>query len=662
MKRLGFLVLVLLVLLAIAGWRGHRWFQVEVLAGLPSDLTHLQGYRPPSACRILAADGSEIDRFYAERRFWVPLDELPAHLVRSVLVAEDRSFREHSGVDPRGISRALRANLEAGRIVQGGSTITQQVVKQLLTGGDRSYRRKLQEAVLARRLERTLTKDEVLELYLNLVALGSGNYGVEAAAQDYFSVSARDVDAGQAAMLAGLIPSPSAWSPRVDAMAAADRRRKVLAARVALGDLPEHEAEPHRDAPVLLPPPPSKAPPAPAFSTTVRRVLGESLGAAPTEFGLVVQTSLDLPTQRAAQTALANGLRTHSRRQAAETARRGLAVGEAWAEGAIVVVENATGRVIALVGGTDVQTEGFVRATQAKRQPGSTFKAFLYGAALASGRSATDPVWPVMEPDPEVWVDPPPPTRLRAALAASSNEAAKLLYRQLPPGKLVRVARGLGIESELRDDGALALGGSEVTPWELAQGFVGIARLGVPVQLSVVDAVRDVDGAVLGGRAGEVLHRGARLGRLPGTLGKRALDEGVAFELLDMLREVFRSGTAGAFRGPGRAGKTGTSDDYRDAWFAGMTPRHTVVVWVGADDRSPLGANEYGGVAALPIWDEVVRHLEGGEPAEWVPSGAAVRLEVGEARYWLRRGGPVEPKFPLEHVGAGSIPGFLSGR
>jgi penicillin-binding protein 1A len=653
------LLALLVAVLALGAWQAWRWVEVEVLDGLPDDLSHLQGYRPPSACRVLAADGTEVDRFYAERRFWVPLDELPDALVRSVLVAEDRSFREHAGVDPRGISRALRANLEAGRVVQGGSTITQQVVKQLLTGRERTLRRKAQEAVLAWRLERQLGKDPILELYLNLVALGAGNYGVEAAAQAYFGVSARAVDDGQAALLAGLIPSPSAWSPTVDPQAAASRRRLVLEARVALGDLSAAEAAPHYDAPVLLPPKERDGPWVPAYATAVRRVLTERLGDAPTRHGLVVRTALDLELQAVAQQALARGLKAHAARQGAETKRRGLEPGTPWAQGAIVVVENATGRVLALVGGTDVELEGFERATQAKRQPGSTFKAFLYGAKLATGGSAADPVWPA--PKVEGWVDPPAPTRLRAALAASSNEAAKHLYRGLPPGALVRVARDLGVDAELRDDGALAPGGSEVTPWQLAQGFVGIARLGSPVELALVDAVEDLDGAVVGRRGGEVVV-GRPLGRLPGAVGPRALEEGVAFELLDMLREVFRSGTARAFRGVGRAGKTGTSDDYRDAWFAGMTPDHTVVVWVGVDDRSPLGDDEYGGVAALPIWAEVVQHLQGPEPRPFTPSPRAVRHQVGGARYWLRRGGPTEPAYPRPRVGDGPIPGFLRGR
>lgn len=739
------------VVVLIAGLLGGRWFQVEVLAGLPDDLQSLRGWRPPGACRILAADGTEVHRFYDERRFWVPLDELPSHLPRSVLVAEDRSFLEHPGVDLRGIGRALRENVRAGRTVQGGSTITQQVVKKLLVGQDRTLRRKLREAVLAWRLERTLSKQEILELYLNYVALGSGNYGVEAAAQSYFGRSARDLDPGQSALLAGLIPAPSRYSPRANPRLAAERRALVLRSRVALGELQEDDLPRWLDAPVLEPVPPPE-PLAADYATAVVHHLEELLPrAAWTDQGLDVQTALDLPLQRAAHAAVSRALEGVRDRQgprgprgriedvaaflldapglsralgailepgpgdcfdavvgpggsleellagpfvfslppdeqrqtvaatAAGRARRSLArsvepgdrlrlcldpAGQPaldrspWAQGAAVVLENRTARVLAVVGDQDPRLGGFVRATQARRQPGSTFKGFVYAAALRDGLSQTDRVWP--PPPPEEGEEPPDPgPTLRSALAQSINKASVDLYRRRAPGSVVALAAALGVRTPLRDDPSVALGSSEVTPLDLASAYAALARMGVPQEPAWVDAVVDVDGRVLGVRGGEVdLAGGAGL---PGAPGPRALPDGVARELVDMLEAVVEGGTARAAHRPGfaRAGKTGTTDDHVDAWFVGMTPTHTVAVWIGVDDRLPLGWGEYGGRAALPAWMEIVDALPEVEGADFGPAPGAVLLPVRGQWQWVQRGRV--PRWVLRPPEVGDDPLFPFG-
>ena len=740
-RLLGFTLGVLL----IAGFAGGRWVHLEVLPGLPGDLQELRGWRPPGACRILAADGTEIHRFYDERRFWVPLDELPDHLARSVLVAEDRSFLEHRGVDLRGIARALRANARAGHAVQGGSTITQQVVKKLLVGQDRTLRRKAREAVLAWRLERTLSKIEILELYLNYVALGAGNNGVEAAARDYFGRSARDLDPGQSALLAGLIPAPSRYSPRRDPDAASERRAMVLRARVALGDLSEEDIAPWLDAPVLQPSPPPE-PLASDYATAVVQHITELLGRdAATKQGLVVETPLDLDLQRAAHAAMrraaqgvlqrqgprgrrghvddteaflreAPGLRRamgeampprpgecfsalvgrrgarelsagpfvfalseaqvnqrvaapeagHARRSLHRSVEEGdilsLCLGDGgepeldarpWAQGAAVVLENRTARLLALVGGLDPTQGGYVRATQARRQPGSTFKTFVYAAALRDGLSPVDRVWPA--PPPVEGEEPPDPgPTLRVALARSINEAAVHLYRRRATGAVLEVAQALGVRTPLRDDPSVALGSSEVTPLDMASAYSALARMGVPMEPSLIDRLVDVDGGVVGRRGGTVALEGGA--RLPGRAGPRALDDGVARALVGMLEAVIHQGTGRAAQrdGMSRAGKTGTTDDHVDAWFVGMTPAHTVAVWLGADDRMPLGWGEYGGRAALPAWIEIVEALGEDEAASFGLAPGAILVPVRGEWIWVPR--DRVPSFVMQTPTVGDAP------
>ena len=334
-----------------------------------------------------------------------------------------------------------------------------------------------------------------------------------------------------------------------------------------------------------------------------------------------------------------------------------------WAQAAAVVLENATGRVLALVGGTDPQPGGYVRATQAKRQPGSTFKAFVYAAALQDGLSPVDRVWST--PRAEDGEDPPDPgPTLHDALAQSVNEAAVHLYRGRAPGAVRDIAAALGVRTPLRDDASVALGSSELTPMDLASAYAALARMGVPVEPSFVDRLVDVDGNEVGRRGGPVaLGAGADL---PGAPGPRALDDGVARALVGMLEGVVDAGTGrAAFRGDrARAGKTGTTNDHVDAWFVGMTPAHTVAVWVGADDRLPLGSGEYGGRAALPAWVAIVQALGEDPEARFGPAPNAVRVPVRGRWHWLPRDRvpasvlrPPEPgPAPLLPFGAGRRP------
>lgn len=717
---------VLIILGGISTASAYYWLERNILSTLPPDLSAYRVWRPPSACRVFAADGTPIDQFYVERRIWVPIDDLDPWTWQAFIAAEDRRFMEHKGVDLQGIARALWVNYTVGHDVQGASTLTQQLVKNLIVGKERSYSRKLKEAVLAWRLEKEMTKRQILELYINYVALGSGNNGVEAAAQDYFGVSARDIDPGQAALLAGLVPAPSRYSPRVDPQTAEHRRGLILGAMAEEGFLRPEDVTQYLDDPVLQERSTRGSVRAAAYATQVRREVRRLLGdQLPFDVGLQVHTPIDLAVQATAETAVREALVALQDRQGRRGAVRnvptdawdaflsrghGLRITDGkpvfptpgtcfeallgpegdladlragswhfvlreedrtvkirdlrpeshpkplnqtlrpgdvlhvclvsgvdahaegdpppivrlddrpWAEGAAVVLENATGRVIALVGGYDVGLEGFIRATQARRQPGSSFKPYVYATALLRGHTQVDTVVdaPISLPGASgVWSpknytgDYAGPLPMRRALAKSLNTVAVRLVLESGADNVARLAREMGVSSPLRADPTLALGSSEVTPMDQALGYATIARMGVVAEPVYIDRVHDVDNRQLA-RAGEpVVIKDQTVALLPGSPGKQVLPAGVAYEMADMLREVVQSGTARKARKPGfdRAGKTGTTNDFIDAWFVGFNPRYTVAVWVGTDGTSTLGDEETGGKAALPAWIRIIESL-----------------------------------------------------
>lgn len=767
-KRAAITALVLLLVILAGGAAGWVWFDRNVLATLPTDLSSFRTYRPPTSCRVYAANGVQIDTFWLERRIWVPLAELPEVVPAAFIAAEDRRFMVHRGVDFFGIIRAVWANLLAGRQQQGGSTITQQLVKNLIVGKERSYVRKLREAALAFRLEKELSKQQILELYLNYIALGSGNYGVEAAAQDYFGISARALNAGQAALLAGLVPAPSRYSPRTSPDRAAKRRLLVLDAMVETGALLPEDADRHRDDPVLNPREIKRDRRlGAAYATEVRRELRRSI---PTELaaseGLEVRTALDLDLQRTAEGAVQKALLALEQRQgragavrhlspnvaeqfaarahgmdrspagevlypragdcfealatadrdldtlvaggftfALEKAERAVRVrGRAegdkpaalqtvvssgdvlrvclvdqgrvkldprpWSEGAAVVMENATGRVIALVGGFDVAIEGFVRATQARRQPGSSFKPYVYATALLGGKTQLTEVvdGPLALPagGGKTWSPKNYDGRyrgkvtLRQAFAQSLNTVAVRLVLQEGVDDVIHTARLLGIRSPIRNDPTVALGSSEVTLMEHVVAYSTIARMGMRAEPIFIEELLDARHALIAGPGGEVNIGGQRLGRLSGGPGRRVLPPGVAYELADMMRAVVQKGTARAALRPGldRAGKTGTTNGFVDAWFVGFTPRYTVGVWIGTDGTSTLGDKETGGRAALPAWVEIIEALPHVEGERFPIPDEAVLVRAENEWVGLPRGQVPAEVLGLEALGAEPLPPF----
>lgn len=777
------LTAVLVVVGAVAGWFGWRWFEREILATVPATIDADTEFRIPCSVQVFAADGTRIDQFYLERRVWVPIDELPPYVWQAFVASEDRRFFEHEGVDPIGIARALVVNLRGGGTKQGGSTITQQLVKNLLVGKERSYRRKMREAVLAYRLEADRSKMQLLELYVNFVALGNGNYGVEAASQDYFGVSARELDPGQAALLAGLVPAPSRYSPRHDPELSAARREQVLRLMVEQGYVDPVVASGHLADPVVVPRASADKQTGAAFLTETRREVRRLFGSdLPFLAGLQVHTGYDHAVQEVAEAATRQALTDLEARQGSrgpvrnippekrpEFLRRGdklrvdpqtkafvapgpgecvlaladdphgrlsagpfhfalgpedlakkvriapgrpavalasvllagdvleVCVPEAgaaapadgaeatpraadappivhlrdrpWAETAAVVIENATGNVVALVGGYEVGLEGFVRATQARRQPGSSFKPFVYANAIAHGLRQTDLVvdapfsirgtnglpWRPSNYDGKFHGNIP----LRTAMALSLNTVAVRLGLEYGIDDLTRLARGLGVRTPLRGDLTVALGSSEVTPLDLATAYSSLARGGVAIDPVFLTRVEDRLGTPLGTAGERVKLPGESPIRLPGGAGTRVLDPGVSYVVVDMMRNVVQNGTGKRARRNGMdfAGKTGTTSNFIDAWFVGYSPRYTVAVWVGTDGTSSLGDKETGGKCSLPAWSAIMDALPNVPGERFVVPDEAVLLPYGTEWVGYTRGNPPPAVLDVDDA-PGPLPPF----
>jgi penicillin-binding protein 1A len=494
----------------------------------------------------------------------VTLSVMPEHLIDAVLTMEDRRFYEHDGIDPRGILRALLADLEARDIQQGGSTITQQLAKNLFLTPERTLARKLQEVLLALWLERRLTKDEILARYLNSVYLGAGAHGVEAASRRYFNKPVSELRLAESAMLAGLIQAPSLHAPTRSIELARERAEVVLNAMEQAGRITAEMARKARQHPARLAIPPSYH-------------LGYGYAAdwlAAQDFS--VMTTLDLSLQRLAEATVAEWLE-----------QEGAAKG---ADQAALVAMRQDGAVVAMVGGRNYLESQFNRATQAKRQPGSLFKLFVYLAALDKGMSPESPI--VDEP---IRIGEWQPenyggryfglTNLRTAFSKSFNSAAVRLQEMVGREHVIAWARKLGIKSPLDPNPSLALGTSEVTLLEMTAAYAALAAGRENFEPYGIQALRGGDGSIL--------------------LPQRSVGDKAAWPrspMLDLLGEVVLSGTGRAARLSVPAyGKTGTTQDHRDAWFIGFAGDLVVGVWVGNDDSSPMDKVSGGNLPAA-IW------------------------------------------------------------
>jgi penicillin-binding protein 1A len=551
--------------------------------------------RPPNIA-ILADDGSLIANRGDTGGGAVRLIDLPPYLPKAFVAIEDRRFYSHFGIDPVGISRAVVRDVTGHGGVEGGSTLTQQLAKNLFLTQERTISRKIQEAVLALWLERRYSKDQILELYLNRVYFGSGAYGVEAAAQKYFGKSARFVSLSEAALLAGLMKSPSRLAPNRNLSGANERAAQVITAMAEQGHITEAMAKMALANPAKV----WRDKSAGSINYAadyVMDALDDTVGAIDED--IVVTTTIDLKMQAEAEHALTDELN-------AKGAKFGVG------EGALVAVD-PTGAVKAMIGGRSYAESQFNRAVAAKRQPGSSFKPFVYLAALEKGLTPDtvreDAPISVKGWNPENYSrEYFGPVTLTKALSLSLNTVAVRLGLEVGPKAVVAVAHRLGIASELDPVPSIALGASEVTPLEMVSAYAAFANGGVGVQPHVIARVRTANGKQL------YVRRNASFGRV--------IDPQYVAMMNEMMQETLLTGTARKAELPGwqAAGKTGTSQDWRDAWFVGYTSYLVAAVWLGNDDNSPT-RKVSGGNLPVEIWSRFMKEAHAGVPVAGLPLG-----------------------------------------
>ncbi len=576
---------------------GPLWFVYDVLQDLPS-AEQLRGISAMAeATTLYDRNGRATFTIFQERRVEAPLADISPDLVRAVIAVEDQRFYGHSGIDLTRILAAAVTNLRAHRAAQGGSTLTQQLARQSFLTPDKTWRRKMKEAVLAWRLEREFTKNQILELYLNKVYFGGGLYGAEAASLGYFGKHARDLDLGEAALLAGLLKSPSTLAPTISMDRAVRRRNVVLEAMRDTHVIdPEKYEKAVRSHPDLADAFRSEESHGQYFKEEARRQLVQRFGLDRVyQDGLRVYTTIDPEMQKAAEAEVGRSLAEIERRQMKRMAEASALSDPLQA--ALVALDPATGEVRAMVGGRDFDESRFNRATQSRRQAGSSFKPFVYATALEEGLTAATVITgldnPIATPQ-GAWVPDDHggngPMTLRAALKSSSNRAAVQLLQRVGIASAVGYAQRLGIDN-LPEVPSLALGSGEVTLLSMTSAYAALANRGMATSPTLIRRVEDASGRVL---------------YVSSTRQERAVNEATAFIMSSMMSDVIDGGTGWQARQSGftlpAAGKTGTTNDFHDAWFVGFTPHLVAGVWIGYDVPRTIIAKGYAGGLAAPLW------------------------------------------------------------
>jgi penicillin-binding protein 1A len=579
-------------------------------AQMPSATSWSIPDRPPNV-KIVDVNGKLVANRGMTGGESVSLQRMSPYIPEAVIAIEDRRFYSHFGIDPLGLARAMVSNLLDGQISQGGSTLTQQLAKNLFLTPDRTIKRKVQEVLLALWLEHKFTKNQILEMYLNRVYFGSGAYGVEAAARRYFGKSAHDVTLPEAALLAGLVKAPSRLSPARDPKAAEKRAGLVLAAMRDQGMIGDKQMASAMSEPATRV--------ASYWSGSENYVADEVMGELPDLIGevrsdVVVQTTIDLDLQTVAENSIHHLIEQDGKK---------LRVGQ----GALVSIDN-TGAVRAMVGGYDYANSQFDRASEARRQPGSAFKPFVYLAAMEAGRTPDS-----VRNDAPVKIGKWTPENyggkyygrvtLTEALARSLNSVAAQLAMEVGPKTVVEAAHRLGIESDLDANASIALGTSEVTPLELTAAYVPFANGGYKPKVHFIRRILS--------SSGKVLYA------FPKKAEPRVIRPEIVGMMNSMMKETILHGTArrAAFGWPA-AGKTGTSQDSRDAWFVGYTSNLTTGVWFGNDDDSPMKGVTGGSLPATAWKDFMVAAHEGVPvrdlPGSWhaAPNEAVAAVAVNE--------------------------------
>lgn len=710
---------ILVVTLVIAGTGAILWYLWS--SNLPYIGT-LREYNPPIITEIYSEDGEVIGRFWNEKRIVVSLDEVPKYLINAFIAAEDARFFEHEGVDIQSIFRAFFKNLMAGKIEQGGSTITQQVTRSLLLKNpEKTYRRKAREAILSVQIEKTFSKEKILYLYINQIYMGHSAYGVEAAARTYFDKSASELNLAESALLAGLPQAPSRYSPLLHFEKAKTRQRYVLSRMLEEGFITEAQQRAALKTPIVLAEDRESAfDKSPYFTEHIRRYLEKEYGRDLLYGGgLKVYTTLNLKMQQCAQRALEKGLRELDKREgyrgplkhlspdeidphiresierrAMDPPEPGSIVegvveevddqklqvvvnicgekgviplsGMRWArkpdpevayyeknvkkpgnvlqrgdvilcraeefndssatwrvsleqepviQGGLFAIETHSGKVRAMVGGRDFSKSQFNRAIQAKRQPGSAFKPIIYATALDQGMTPgtviiDSPYISTMNPEEDdIWKPKNyhekffGPTLFRTALIKSRNVITVKILKTIGVRNVIDYARRMGIESDLSPDLSLALGSSGLSLQEITSAYSVFANGGKLVPAFFINRIEDRNGMILEENQPSFSD---------------SIPEDTAYVMTDLLKGVVTEGTGWRIRALQRpaAGKTGTTNDLRDAWFTGFTPNLVAGVWVGYDDRVPMGKGETGSRAASPIWLYFMSEVLRGKPVE----------------------------------------------
>jgi penicillin-binding protein 1A len=564
------------------------------------DVRVLRNYVPSETSYIYDINGTLLHSLHDEaNREVIDLDEMSPHLKRAVLAVEDSYFYSHNGINPSSVGRALLANVEAGGTVEGGSTITMQLVKNLFLTPERAVSRKVAEAVLALRLEQIFSKDEILEMYLNQVYWGHNNYGVETAAQSYFNKSARDLTLSEAAVMAGLIQAPESYSPFYDYEATKERQAVVLNRMRQLGWISPDEEVAARDTPLLVGEVKSfRSSISPYVTEAAVQELKQRFGnEAVVKGGMRVQTTVDLNMQRMAE---------------ATVQRHNARIGHIADQMALVSIDPRTHFVKAMVGGVDYQSSQFNRAIQAYRQPGSAFKPFVYYVAFATGRytpASSIADTPVSYPDGYRYYSPKNYDSsfmgnipIRTALETSRNVPAVKLGQAVGVNQIIELCRTLGIDSPMQPVTSLPLGAVDLTPIEMAGAYATFASNGWHSEPTFIVQVSDSSGNVL-------------LDNTPQP--QLVLDPWAAASLTDVLQGVIARGTGKAAQiGRPAAGKTGTTDSQRDVWFVGYVPQLSTAVWIGNDNYSPMRSGTTGGTYAAPVWRDFMQQALANTPAE----------------------------------------------
>jgi penicillin-binding protein 1A len=594
------------------------------------DISRMADYQPSRSTRVLARDGSQLASLFKENRVWVPIEQVPIRVRNAFIATEDRNFYQHHGVDLYGIARAAIADWRHERF-QGASTITQQLARALFLSDEVSYARKIQEILLAIEIERYYTKNEILERYLNIIYFGAGAYGVEAAAHTYFGTGVEHLTIGQAALLAGLPAAPSDYSPFVNLAHAKQRQEHVLERMVASNFISREQEREELERPLGLiheRPGGLQSYKYPYFTTYVTHLLEAQFGSQATfEGGLQVFTTLDPSLQRLAEEAVNWGI------------DRAGAEGIGASQAALVALRPSTGEILAMVGGAGGFTlkNQFNRAWQARRQPGSSFKAYVYTAAIDSGMTPTTIVddSPVSYPmgDGTRWAPQDDDHRylgsitLRYALAQSRNVVAVRLAEKVGIDRVMEYAKRMGVKAPLEANLSLALGTSGVSPLDQAAGFATLANAGIHIDPSPIRTVRDAIGSAV----------------LDNTYPQQTevVSAGTAYVVTSMLQSVINEGTGypNAQIGRPAAGKTGTTSDYRDAWFVGYTPDLVAAVWIGNDNYRQMNES-YGGNIPARIWARFMKAALAKTPKhEFVFPGREVRkvtlCSTGRPEYFV---------------------------